>query len=148
MKLKSLWPVAQPRLVRLSSFPVKVSALILLLGGNQRLVDQHVNRGAGMVLQAGRQSAKQPMESVTNLPGFLPKQKRIEVVSLIDALPTDAHGLARSVRVDALLEKLKGGKIRIMSGIYARDLPQLVKKLPSLFVANISQLEINRSHEK
>jgi hypothetical protein len=127
---------------------VKVAAVILLLGWNQCPVDKHVDGSAGMIFQSGSQSTKQTMEAVTNLPDLLPKEKRVEVVSLVDALPTDAHCLARTIRVNALLKELISRKIRVVGRINARHQPQLIEKLPGLFISNVSQLEINLSHEK
>lgn len=144
---RGLAAVVHARLVRLSSFMVKVAVVVLLLGWDQCPVDKHVDGGPGMILQSGSQSTQQTMEAVANPPDLLPEEKRVEVVSLIDALPTDANCLARTIRVNALLEELIRRKIVVVGRIYASDPPQLIEKLPSLLVANISQLEINRSHE-
>jgi hypothetical protein len=138
MKLKSLWPVAPPRLVRLSSLLVEVSTRVLLLGGDQCPVEEHVNSGSRMLIQGGGQSTKQAVKPVSYLADLLPKQKGVKVIDLVNALPTDPNRLGCAVGIHALLKKLKRGKVCIMNRINARDLLQLLEKLPRLFVTNIS----------
>jgi hypothetical protein len=75
MRMKGAWPLGARRLIRLSSFPMKVSALVLLLGGNKSSVEEHVNSCSRMFVQGGRQATKQAVESISHLADLLPKQK-------------------------------------------------------------------------